>query len=344
MRTPIIFTQEARIFLLQSLKDMVAIGWYWIKMAEAGLPSEKVPIFTYHSVGHSGDPFFPSMPIELFEQQVRYLSSHFRFLSFGNFLEKLRLGEPMTSQTAILTFDDGYKDNFHMAFPVLKKYQASATIFLTTGSIGTGEALWFDRLASMVKNTSQKTMDWNIDGMVRTVGLESTEEKLRALDSIKSDLKSVSNLERLSRLRDLENSLGSPDHENLKERMLDWDDVRALDNEGIEFGGHSTTHPILSSLSPGEAMSEIRGSVEEIEGRIQKKVRSFAYPNGTSRDFNPAVVAILKSCGIFGACTTIEGLTTLETYPYAVPRIYTTDRNFYRFFWRLSHLPTTKAA
>ena len=325
--------------MVQAVKDLVALGWYWVLGASGGVPPGRIPILTYHSVGLQGDPFFPSLSFCLFERQVRYLSRHFRFFSFGNFLERIRNGDPLPSRSAILTFDDGYKDNFRLVFPVLRKYAVPATIFLTTGSIGTEIPLWFDRLSSSIKNTSRTSLEWESGQSIIVLSLVSLSDRLLALSRIKEDLKTLSNVERLLKLDILENTLGFSRYEDLKDRMLNWDDIRTMDKEGIEMGGHTVSHPILRNLTSDESHAEIGTCIASIENHLQKKVRSFAYPNGTERDFNSETIDILKSYGVLGACTTIEGMASSWSQPYAVPRIYATDRNFYRFFWRITHLP-----
>ena len=61
-----------------------------------------------------------------------------------------------------ITFDDGYQDNYENAFPILERYGLPATIFLTTGSMDSGEPLWFERLALAMKKTPREFVDLEV--------------------------------------------------------------------------------------------------------------------------------------------------------------------------------------
>ncbi len=97
--------------------------------------SPRVAILMYHSVGDN--PAFFTVTPKDFARQMAYLKKQgFRVVSLGQIVNSLEKGEKLTDKTAALTFDDGYVDNFVNAWPVLKKYNFPATIFLTTGYFG----------------------------------------------------------------------------------------------------------------------------------------------------------------------------------------------------------------
>ncbi len=98
------------------------------------LPSRGVVVLMYHSIG-SNDAFF-TVSAEEFEKQMRYLIEHkYQVLSIPEMLDLIEAKRTMPKKAVVITFDDGYEDNFSIAFPILKKYGFRAAVFLTTGTI-----------------------------------------------------------------------------------------------------------------------------------------------------------------------------------------------------------------
>ena len=99
---------------------------------------------------------------------------------------------------------------------------------------------------------------------------------------------------------------------------LSWDEVMEMSQNGISFGAHTATHPILTKLPIGEAKAEIARSKTEIETRLGVPCTSFAYPNG---DFNDGVVKLVRDCGFTGAVTAIPQMVTRHAKPLTLGRI-----------------------
>ena len=146
-------------------------------------------IFCYHRVNDDHDPFFPSMPIEIFERQLRFVTQRYKVVSLTDLIAHLDSGSPET--VVAVTFDDGYQDNYRNAFPILQRYGVPATIFLTTGCIDSGEPLWFERLAEAVKTTAKEYVDLEID-LPRRFWMRTGEERLRSARALFDLLRQVS--------------------------------------------------------------------------------------------------------------------------------------------------------
>lgn len=108
--------------------------------------------------------------------------------------------------------------------------------------------------------------------------------------------------------------------------LLDWDQIQEMDRQGIEFGAHTTSHPMLDELNPDEIKDEIRGSKEFIEKRLGHKIISFAYPYGR---FNKKVKTIVEG-EYRGACSTLVGLANSSSDPFVIERI---DINLIKELW-----------
>src|SRR5574341_604156 len=101
---------------------------YW-----GGAPAYQV--LTYHRVNDDGDPFFAAVPTAVFEREIAYIARTYQVLTVEELADRTRRGDLPRNALAI-TFDDGYRDNFTHAAPILARYGLPATVFLATGFIG----------------------------------------------------------------------------------------------------------------------------------------------------------------------------------------------------------------
>ena len=274
------------------------------------------PILTYHRVNDERDPFFPSVPTDVFEQQMGYVATTYRVLTVEDLAERMGRGSLPRNALAI-TFDDGYRDNLTHAAPILARYGLPATIFLATGFIGTAEVAWFDRVALAFKLTKAEAFSapWG-----ETLSLHSHAERLRAVERLLGYLKRLTDDDLRRTLDQALEVLGVTDKQGFKNLMLTWDDVHALAGLGFSIGAHTVNHPILSRVSPERAWTEILGSRTTIESACGRPPRAFAYPNGGPGDFTETVKRLVRQAGFTCAVTTLFGLNTPETPLYELRR------------------------
>jgi peptidoglycan/xylan/chitin deacetylase (PgdA/CDA1 family) len=278
-------------------------------------------ILFYHRVGYKGTLSSLSQRAgPEFESQIRYLSKAYEVLPLDKLAEYVQGRETLPRKAVAITFDDGYKDNYIYAYPILKKYGVPATIFLTTGYIDSGNLFWFDKVTYVIQNTCLKALEL---GELGTYSLRSNSDRLQAISRITARLKEllderknllVKNLVRMSGV-DIPANLG-------KEVILSWDQVREMSDNGIAFGAHSVTHPILTKMPLEQARREVIESKRHIEEKIGKSVTTFSYPNGEPTDFNDDIKEILKENGFTCAVTGApRRLVTLEADLYELGRI-----------------------
>lgn len=129
------------MFLKRLIKDLISF-----------LPKEKgIPVLMYHSIDNN-EVFFTVKPEE-FKRQMDYLKNNgYRVIKFSDLVNVLEFEREIPKKTVVLTFDDGYGDNCINAFPILKKYNFPATIFLITGLIG-------DKINN-AQNITLKALNW----------------------------------------------------------------------------------------------------------------------------------------------------------------------------------------
>ncbi len=296
----------------------------------------KFAILCYHRIGTRGIPFFSALPPAAFEAQIRYLREHYRIVSFSQLVRELQ--NPQTDQqTVAITFDDGYRDLWTHAFPILQKYEAPATIFLIVGSIETGEAPWYDRVFLALKNAPVETLDLFLDHPRRFL-LSSPAARFQAAWEIMCYLRTLSDRRRRQVSAALEAQVKPPESE-LKDRMLSWGQVQTMHRAGISFGSHTMTHPVVSQLAPAEIERELAESKRVLEERLCNSVGDFAYPFGKPADCGPDAEEVLLRCGYRSAVTTISGINTFGTNPYRLRRLQIPDdSSLAAFAFRLNQL------
>jgi peptidoglycan/xylan/chitin deacetylase (PgdA/CDA1 family) len=105
---------------------------------------------------------------------------------------------------------------------------------------------------------------------------------------------------------------------------MSWSDIQAMQQGGMQFGGHTRSHPVLTMVSPDQVQAEVKGSRTDLERELKTPVYAFAYPFGA---YNAVTQAAVQRAGYWGSCSVKSGLNTLKTPSYALRRIeiYGTD-------------------
>src|SRR5437016_5510136 len=125
--------------------NRIVEGFYCNSRHVASRLARRFQILAYHKVSPDPHPFFEPVHPDVFEKQIEFLGRYYRVMPLLELVERSGKGDVPAGAVAI-TFDDGYRDNYEYAFPILKKYRVGATIFVSTGAIETGELLWHDRV------------------------------------------------------------------------------------------------------------------------------------------------------------------------------------------------------
>jgi len=261
-----------------------------------------------------------------FEWQMNYIKKNYEPISFTQFTEYLIGNTKLPKKAVLVTFDDGFNDNYHTAYPILKKLNVPATIFLSTGYIGGKETFWFDWLAHLLfvlpnggLYIQQLDMKLNLSN--------SFSEREKIFLQLITKLKKVKNDIRLDVLNDLKRRYKSileieTEQNKTYSLPMTWDQVLEMSKNGIEFGSHTVSHPILSSLTREQLFSELSESKEIIKKNIGKDIDVLAYPNGLINDFNEDVQIIAKELGYKVGLSYISGSNSLNKLDlFAMKRI-----------------------
>jgi len=245
--------------------------------------------------------------INEFEKHIKLFTKYCTPIS----LQEVILNKELPPNPVIFTFDDGYRNNYTYAFPLLKKYKVPATIFITTGFIDKINFLWTDRLEFVINNTHSKNIEFIWENKRLKIKLSTNQEKRQAISSINRYLKTISESKKASFLDRLEQVLEvdySWDKFPPYLLPLTWDEIREMNNTGlISIGSHTVSHPILSKCNFTEQKKELTLSQQRITEELGEECILFAYPNGKPGDFNQETIMLLKESGYKCGVTTIPG-------------------------------------
>ncbi|MBZ5516297.1 MAG: polysaccharide deacetylase family protein [Acidobacteriia bacterium] len=210
-----------------------------------------------------------------FAKLLDYLGRHFAVLSLDAFLDGRRA--PGSKPRCLLTFDDGWRDNYTTALPWLKKHRMPAVIFVVTGFIEERNTFWVERLIQGWRSPEQhagfrKALEDSTQGRLVGTTFEGIVEHLKNLPAQNREALLASWIS-AAHVED-----GNPDE------TFTWEEAADLQKEGIDIEAHSFTHPLLVYEDEQTVSRELAGSKRMLEERLKKKVRAFAYPNGTWDD------------------------------------------------------------
>ena len=246
---------------------------------------------------------YPETSTADFEKQIVHLAKNYKIISLNKIVDRIKDKRSLGRCVAI-TFDDGFRDNYENAYPILRKYNIPATIFLTTGYIENGTAPWFIRLRYIFMKTEKTDFQLSHNGATISLPMNTISEKFAASNRVMAYLKDCPDEARLPLLDGLCEQLRVNEFKGLNDLMLTWDQIKEMSENRISFGAHTVNHPILSRISIEMAEREIQESKKTIEEKIGKPITSFAYPFGKKSQYTPQIFPILQELQFKCAVTT----------------------------------------
>lgn len=281
-----------------------------------------------------------------FDKHMEYICKHYNVIPLDKAIECLYGGGELPKNSIVVTFDDGFKDNYTIGLPILKKYNVPAIIFLTTSLVSSTVPYWQQKLKAAIELTNPHSIKKAIIKMKVLFSQGQVEELLKAIDNgdkeelttklfafiEKKEEKNAGEkfIDNLLKELDLYSAFRLPDAQ-----MMSWDDARDMLSYGISFGSHTMTHPILSNIPLVFAEKEIKGSKKEIEKRLNIEVKHFAYPNGLHMDFTEEHKDILKRSGYKSGIAVCWGYNNSNSDRYSMRRIPIGDYALPKFIMRI---------
>ncbi|MCA9665041.1 MAG: polysaccharide deacetylase family protein [Myxococcales bacterium] len=276
-------------------------------------------VFMFHRLVEEPNPFRPGYPVDQFEFFCRHLAEHYEVLPLCE-LERRRVAHTPSGAVGI-SFDDGYADNYELAFPILRKYNLPATVFITTGCMEGKRLLWTSRLSWVVEH-ARAPEGRTVPVLGLELDLSSRDARARSNALLTERMKDITHVEREQIIDHLALELGVEDFSELhRTEMLTWEQLREMDRNGFQAGGHTVHHTILSRISPGLLLREVAECKEELEGYLDRRIETFAYPNGDPNDFTDEVVETVRRTGYRAAYTTVFGANGARQHPHQLRRV-----------------------
>jgi peptidoglycan/xylan/chitin deacetylase (PgdA/CDA1 family) len=294
----------------------------------SGAGAKSLHILAYHRVLDDDHATFAfdeaviSATTHIFRQQMKFVSRNFNVISFNQLARLERERRAWPERALIITFDDGYRDNYLNAFPVLREMGLSAAIFLAVAHINEAKLFWWDFIAYCFKQTPLTSVTLPLFEP-DPLSLADAGARRKATDRVLDWIKEVPENTKREFIAALADKLEVRVPDNLAAGMhLGWDEVREMLAGGIEFGSHTMTHPILSNVHRAQLAEEVSESKRIMEQELGSEVLAFSYPVGGRTSFNDVVKTEVKKCGYSYAVSYREGVAKKGCDPLALPRIH----------------------
>lgn len=325
----------------------------------AGRPSATAVLLMYHRVAEPEmDPWGLSVSPANFAEQLEVLRRIASPVPLRRLVRARGGGEaPLPRRAVVVTLDDGYADALHAARPLLEAHGVPATVFVTTGNVGTDREFWWDELerlllrpgvlpSTLELTVAGRTHRWELGSAARYAEADAVRDRrLLATDaragtrhslyhSIWKVLRPVPEDERRTTLRTLAAWVGDAGGPRASHRSLRPAEIEELARGGlVEIGAHTVTHPALPDHSPAAQRREIERSRDVLRQIVGGAVTSFSYPHG---ECSRRTVALVRRAGFGCACGVEERRADPRGDPLRLPRFFVLDWSGAEFERRLS--------
>ena len=257
--------------------------------AKRVLPLPWLPIVGYHRIGdpevvaRETDEGVVDVTVDDFERHVAFVAQSFEVIGVDRLRRYFVEKAPLPKNAALITFDDGYRECFDIALPILRRHGATGVFFVSTDHVTRRRVFWWDRIAYLFKRSTTKTRV-EIDYPTRVV-FDLANDLLRAKDDALTIVKRTFGLDLERYLDGLARALDVPWTEADEARIADdtlmsWDHLRALRKAGMDVQSHTATHRILQTLGGEELKRELVDSKRTLEAELDEPICAIAYPSG----------------------------------------------------------------
>jgi peptidoglycan/xylan/chitin deacetylase (PgdA/CDA1 family) len=297
-------------------------------------PEQHLIIVNYHRVRDKEEDFpfdegVVSVTPEGFERHLRFIKKYFSVITLEELYQHCTLGLELPRNPVMITFDDGYKDNYYNAFKILQKYDLKATFFISTGYIENRDIFWWDKIAYIVKSSNREIIKLSYP---YEKGYRMPEARTMAIKEMLGIVKTTYNLDLSLFIDELASSAKvdlERSHDIGDEMLLTWSDIKEMKAAGMDIGSHTEMHRVLSTLPEAELEEELSGSRCVLEHHLGEPVYALSYPVGGESSFNQKVQEFAKRCGYALGFSYIAGVNLLgKVDPFDVKRLGADDIPF----------------
>jgi peptidoglycan/xylan/chitin deacetylase (PgdA/CDA1 family) len=279
----------------------------------------KITILAIHGVmdadgGSLWEPMRRQLSRRKLEEYLRVLSKYYRFVSLPKAVEMLEGRRPLEPYSLVVTFDDGYRNNFTHALPILKRYNAMATFFVTAGFVDNPRPFWFDRLDYALQQVSMGGRELEVGSLKMAVKASSRDELCKSYRDFRRAAKRllipdgvfVRDVEQLAAQLEAESgrALGDFQQNDDWSAIVTWQQLKEASVNGIEVGSHTVDHVRLGLVDADVAYEQLAGSKQLIEQRTGRPCHGICFPSGSFKD---ETIHLARETGYAYGITTISG-------------------------------------
>jgi peptidoglycan/xylan/chitin deacetylase (PgdA/CDA1 family) len=279
-----------------------------------------VVILMFHKIGNKDDPLALTITPFIFDRILTELNKRSDIVALESLFDQDKNLVVDDQVKFAITFDDGYRDNYEKAFPILKKHNVPATIYLSYGHLEGDYYFWYEKLILGLQCTDHQFIDLEDLGSEK-FKLENLKDVNNTVNKLNLWLKTFTDKDRLEKLKVILSRLEVDNTEENVSAMLSWKMIKEMKENNINFGSHTISHPILSREDEQSIEYELVESKRLLEEKTGQEIEGFAYPNGTADDYNDTVLKYVNKAAYQHACTTIEGINYKGQDPYQLLRI-----------------------
>jgi peptidoglycan/xylan/chitin deacetylase (PgdA/CDA1 family) len=320
-------------------RELLARGLLWsgASFLLSKLPArDSLLVLNYHRIGNPEDDLFDpgvfSATAEQLDDQVSYLKRHASLVTLEESLSFVEgtIKEKTRRCRVLITFDDGYLDNYEIAFPILRSHGAQGVFFLATSMVGSCHIPWWDHIAYLVKTARMRQFSLRYPAdLIVNLDESGLAESLRSILRL---YKRPENSDPARFIRELAEESEGEEPPGTLRRFLNWDEAREMSRGGMAIGSHTHSHHVLSQLEPDRQYEELSKSKAILKENLGVEADVLAYPVGARTSFTGETQRLAQEAG-YRAAFSFYGGTNLpgKTSPYDITRIGIDGQSWSRF-------------
>lgn len=244
------------------------------------LNSGKVLMLMYHRFSEKDGKF--TISPDTFANHLKYLAKNYKVITLAEFLEIRQKQTPIPAKLAVITIDDGYRDVFEIAEPVLRKFNLPATLFAVTDFLDGKIWIWTDKMRFLTSQTKFTEIKINLNDKEIKGKLSDADSRFILAGKLNSELKKLSDEEKDKEINRLAQEFGVeiPKLPPKEFAPMNWKEARQLDKGLVKIESHTVTHPILPNVDEERLRDELTFSKAKLEKELEREMKIFCYPDG----------------------------------------------------------------
>jgi peptidoglycan/xylan/chitin deacetylase (PgdA/CDA1 family) len=266
------------------------------------------------------------------DQQLAYLKKHFNVIPLSKLRNCKEQGLTPPKNSLVLTVDDGYRDFYEVAYPLLKKHQLPATLFVTTGFVNRELWLWPDQITWILNNAETLDSELVLGGNAIPPKTINDQTRPQLWGDIVGYLLSIGDENKHEWIKYLTDALGLvlPVSAPPEYKACSWEELREMQSNGVELGGHTHTHPSLGQVSETQLQDEVSTCKTLMTTELGECARDFCFPNGQPSDYCEQVKKTVKDSGFRSSVTAFyDAKATIDAFEM---RRHTASEDWFQFY------------